>query len=263
MRRRTLLRAGLAGAVALAAPAGQAQDAIEEVIARVRRSVVGVGTLQRTRTPAFRFLGTGFAIGDGTRVATNAHVVDAAKELAHDEQLVVLLPGERPGELVREVTFRTARGRGEDREHDLALLAIDGAPLPALALGASASVREGRSVYFTGFPIGAVLGPVPVTHRAIVAAITPIALPAGRAAELNAAQIKRLTEGAFPVFQLDGVAYPGSSGSPVYEAGSGSVVAVLNMGLVKTTKEALLPQPTGIAYAIPVEHLARLVAQTR
>ena len=258
-----MLRAGLAGVVGLALAPARAQENPEEVIARVRRSVVAVGTLQRSRAPAFRFLGTGFAIGNGTRVATNMHVLDAAKDLAHDEQVVVLLPGEKPGETVREVTFRAARRQAEDREHDLALLAIDGAALPALVLGASTAVREGRSVYFTGFPIGAILGPVPVTHRAIVAAITPIALPAGRAADLNAAAIKRLAEGAFPVFQLDGVAYPGNSGSPVYEAASGSVIAILNMGLVKASKEALLAQPTGIAYAIPVEHLARLAGTQR
>lgn len=259
MRRRTLLRAGLAAPLALAARAGAAQDAIEDVIARVRRSVVAVGTLQRTRTPAFRFIGTGFAVADGTRIATNAHVVDAIKDLARDEQFVVLLPGEKPG-VQASATFRTVRRLASDPEHDLAVLALDGPALPALALAASASVREGRNVYFTGFPIGAVLGPVPATHRAVVAAIVPIALPQGRAADLNPATIRKLTEGPFPVFQLDGTAYPGHSGSPVYDAASGEVVGVLNMVLVKATRESALSQPSGIAYAVPSEHLARLLA---
>lgn len=260
MRRRTLLHAGLVLPAALLARRAGAQDGVEDVIARVRRSVVGVGTLQRTRTPAFRFVGTGFVVGDGTRVATNAHVLGAVKDLAHDEQLVVLLPAERPG-VPASVTFRTVRRLAEDAERDLALVAVEGPPLPALALGASGEVREGRNVYFTGFPIGAVLGPVPVTHRAIVAAITPIALPQGRAADLNPATIRKLAEGAFPVFQLDGTAFPGNSGSPVYEAATGAVIGILNMVLVKATRESALAQPSGIAYAVPAEHLARLLAR--
>jgi S1-C subfamily serine protease len=155
------------------------------------------------------------------------------------------------------------RRAGEDRDHDVAALALDGKPLPALPLAASDPVREGRNVYFTGFPIGAVLGPVPVTHRAIVAAVTPIALPRGNASQLNAATIRRLGEGTFPVFQLDGTAYPGNSGSPVYDATTGEVLAILNMVLVKATKESMLAQPSGIAYAVPSEHLARLLDAPR
>ena len=41
-------------------------------------------------------------------------------------------------------------------------------PLPPLKLGQSADVREGQEVLFTGYPIGAILGPHPATHRAIV-----------------------------------------------------------------------------------------------
>lgn len=264
MRRRALLRAGLGAAATIVAPHARAQDAVEDAIARVRRSVVAVGTLQRTRTPAFRFIGTGFVVGDGLRIATNAHVANGARDLAHDEVLVVLLPGP-PGAVTAttSATFRAARRIAEDREHDLALLSIEGAPLPALALGKSERVREGRNVYFTGFPIGAILGPVPVTHRAIVAAVTPIVLPRGRAADLDPATIRKLAEGAFPVFQLDGTAFPGNSGSPVYDAATGEVVAVLNMVLVQATKESLLAQPSGIAYAVPAEHLARLLAGVR
>lgn len=261
MRRRAVLRAGIGAAAGLFVPHSFAQAAIEDTIARVRLSVVAIGTFRRTRTPAFRFLGTGFAVGDGSLIATNAHVVDGAKALARDERLGAILPWTKPG-VRAEVAFREVRSFAEDREHDVALLRLGGDPLPALALGASSSVREGRSVHFTGFPIGAVLGPVPVTHRAIVAAVTPIALPQGRAADLDAAIVRRLAEGAFPVFQLDGTAYPGNSGSPVFEA-SGEVIAILNMVLVKATKESLLAQPSGIAYAIPAEHLARLLPPSR
>lgn len=262
MRRRTLLRVVGAAAAGIVACPTRAQAGVEDTIARVRRSVVGVGTLRRSRAPAFQFLGSGFAVGDGTRIATNAHVLEGAKELAHDEQIVVLLPAAQPG-AATTVTFRAARRVAEDRDADLAVLAIEPPALPALPLATSGDVREGRNVYFTGFPIGAVLGPIPVTHRAIVAAITPLAIPQGRAGDLNPALIRRLADGAFLVYQLDGTAYPGNSGSPVYDAQSGEVIAILNMVFVKTTKEAVLAQPSGIAYAVPVEHLSRLLVGAR
>jgi S1-C subfamily serine protease len=65
------------------------------------------------------------------------------------------------------------------------------------------------------------------------------------------------------VFQLDGIAYPGNSGSPVFEARSGAVVAIVNMVLVRATKESLLSQPSGIAYAVPAEHLRALLSAHR
>ncbi len=74
---------------------------------------------------------------------------------------------------------------------------------------------------FTGFPIGPALGPYPATHRGMVAAITPIAIPQARSAELDPKTIRRLTSGAFPIFQLDATAYPGNSGSPVFDPAIG------------------------------------------
>lgn len=237
---------------------------VEETIARIKPSIVAVGTFQRTRTPAFQFRGTGFAVADGTLVATNAHVLPAKLDADGQEQLVILLPvpavDQRAG---MQAQVRAARVLARDVPHDIAVLKIDGTPLSPLALGDSSLVREGRSVYFTGFPIGSVLGAHPATHRALVAAITPIAIPQGNASQLNAATLRRLAEGTFPVFQLDGTAYPGNSGSPVYEAESGAVVGVVNMVLVRATKETLLSQPSGITYAVPVEHLRALLATVR
>ena len=240
-----------------------AQPSVEDTIARVKASVVAVGTFERTRTPPFRFLGTGFAVGDGTLVATNAHVVPATLDATRPEQLVVLVPVPWREDREPEVRMRAARQVASDAAHDVALLRIEGAALPALPIGDSKAVREGRSVLFTGFPIGAVLGAFPATHRATVAAISPIAIPQRRDAELSAATIRRLVEGAFAVFQLDGTAYPGNSGSPVYEGGSGAVIGIINMVLVKASRESLLAQPSGIAYAIPSEHLRALIATVR
>ena len=64
--------------------------------------------------------------------------------------------------------------------------------------------------------MGAVLGLYPVTHRSMIASVTPIAISAARSDQLDARTVRRLSSGVFVVFQLDGTAYPGNSGSPVY-----------------------------------------------
>ena len=148
-----------------------------------------------------------------------------------------------------------------DPGSDLALLKIGGDALPALRLRDSDGVKEGQAVLFTGFPIGAALGPYPATHRGMVSAITPIAIPQARSAELNPKVIRRLTSGSFPIFQLDATAYPGNSGSPVYDPESGEVLGIVNMVFVKGTKETALTQPSGITYAMPGEPSARPAAK--
>ncbi len=140
---------------------------------------------------------------------------------------------------------------------------ITGPALPALKLRDADTVREGDSVMFTGFPIGAVIGLYPATHRGIVSAITPIAIPQRSASQLDAATIRRLASGAFPVFQLDATAYPGNSGSPLLDPASGDVIGVVNMVFVKGTKEAALTQPSGITYAVPASHLRALMQRAR
>jgi S1-C subfamily serine protease len=150
-----------------------------------------------------------------------------------------------------------------DPERDLALLRLPGAPLPALAVRDSAAVREGEQYLLTGFPIGSVLGLFAVTHRAMIAAVTPIAIPVGDTRKLDVQMLRRLQAGAFPIFQLDATAYPGNSGSPLYDPDNGEVVGVLNMVFVKGTKESALSQPSGISYAIPSRHLQALIATAR
>ena len=71
--RRRILLAGLASALLPGRAAVAAS--LSQSIARVKPSVIAVGTFQRTRSPAFAFRGTGFVVGDGTLVATNAHVL--------------------------------------------------------------------------------------------------------------------------------------------------------------------------------------------
>ena len=170
------------------------------------------------------------------------------------ESLVVLIPASE-----REPQLRDARELAVDPGTDLAVLKISGAPLPALKLAGLESTREGQSVLFTGFPIGGVLGMFAATHRGMIAAITPIAIPPPVAANLETRVVRRLMTGSFPVLQLDATAYPGNSGSPVYDPETGEVLGIINMVFVKGTKESALTQPSGITYAIPAKHLQALV----
>src|SRR5262245_34946025 len=178
-------------------------------IARIKASIVAVGTFERLRNPQFSFVGTGFVVGDGLLVATNDHVVPKTLNGDRGETIAVAIPA--PGSMAQ---IRPARAVASDAGSDLALLRIEGKPLPALALGEAQAVREGERYLFTGFPIGSVLGLFPVTHHAMIAAVTPIVIPAPRADQLDARSVRRLSEALFPVFQLDATAYPGSSGSP-------------------------------------------------
>ncbi|MYM35029.1 trypsin-like serine protease [Duganella sp. FT94W] len=234
--------------LSLLAPA-YAEELIQ-TIDDIKPSVVGIGSLQQARGPAVGFVGTGFVIGDGLTVVTAAHVVN---------DLVSSGQGGTIGVLVRSggtAQFRAATVVALDREHDLARLRITkGAALPALRLGDSSKIREGKALAFTGFPLGMVLGLHHVTHRCIVSAITPLATPAIGERQLDSKTAHQLHKPGYAVFQLDGTAYPGSSGSPLFDPATGEVVGVVNMVFVKGVKESAISAPSGITYAIPVNYL--------
>ncbi len=237
---------------ALLLASGIAQAGLPETVVMVKKSVVSVGTFQQLRTPPANFRGTGFVVAKGRHVVTNAHVVADDLDYAKKETMAVFL---RNGE---KVEMRRAKLVAKDSAHDVALLSISGAPLQPMVLGDDASVAEGELYGFTGFPIGMVLGVTPVTHRGIVSAITPIAIPAGSVRRLNAKRLQRLRN-PYKVFQLDAIAYPGSSGSPLYEIDTGKVVGVVNSVFVKESKESVLSSPSGISYAIPARYIKALL----
>lgn len=248
-------------AIALAATA-PARGGTIETIERVKRSVVAVGTFERTRSPQFQFLGTGFAVDDGSLIVTNAHVLPRLLDSGQRESLAIMIPLPDRDD-PNQAQVREATQVATDADSDLALLHISGPTLPPMKIGRSADVREGQEVLFTGYPIGAVLGPHPATHRAMIASVTPIAIPLSRAGALSPQTIRRLTAGQYPVFQLDATAYPGNSGSPLYDSETGEVVGIVNKVFVQGTKEAALTQPSGITYAVPASHLLTLLQRAR
>jgi len=229
---------------------------LPDTVIKVKPSIVGVGTFLPTRAPQSRLQGTGFVVADGYHVITNAHVVKVELDIAMKEKLVIFTgTGKR-------AKFREVRVLVLDEAHDLALLRISGAKLPALKVVDSKMVREGERYAFTGFPLGGILGLYPATHQGIVSSITPIAAPMGNSRQLTPDLIKRLKAG-YEIFQLDATAYPGNSGSPLYDQESGQVVGVINSVFVKGTKEAAIENPSGISYAIPAKYVKSLIEKAK
>lgn len=238
---------------ALAGPVGS--TGLPDTIDAVRPSVVAVGSFLPTGSPRQRFRGTGFVTGNGHLVVTNFHVIPEKLDEKRKEQIGVFSGRGRQGR------FHPARVVAEDPRHDLAVLYVS-TPLPALSLSRRDTVREGTEIAFTGFPLGMALGLYPVTHRGIVSAISPMAPPQLGSKVLTAKMIRAMRD-PFDVLQLDATAYPGNSGSPVYDQQSGEVLGVINSVLVKSTKEAAIENPSGITYAIPVRLVRELVDQAR
>ncbi|WP_018873510.1 serine protease [Thioalkalivibrio sp. ALJ16] len=253
--RRWLVLAGICLLAGFPGLAPVAADTLPDTIERIKPAVVSVATFQPSRSPRANYLATGFAVGDGRLVVTNHHVIPSSLDHENREQLVVV-SGEG-----RDTTIHSAELVAHSESDDLALLRIGEPALTPLRLGSSDGVRDGEQLAFTGYPIGMILGVYPATHRASVAARTPMAIPARHSGELSEARIRQLRSGAPMVFQLDATAYPGNSGSPVYRIDSGEVVAVINQVFVQAGREAAIQQPSGISYAIPADRIRPLLAR--
>lgn len=232
-------------------------ESFPDVVDRVRPAIVAVGAAYPRRQPIgdrppYRVRGTGFAVLDGRHIVTNEHVLPDKLDADRRETIAVFVGRGRQAQV------RPATLLARDEEHDLAVLGITGEALAPLPFGDDRAVREGESIAITGFPIGAVLGFFPATHRGYVAALTPMARAADRGRQLSAVQRARLRD-PFEVYQLDVVAYPGNSGSPVYRVDDGAVIGVVNSVFVKESRESALSSPSGITYAIPLRHVQALL----
>ncbi|WP_374661270.1 trypsin-like peptidase domain-containing protein [Inhella sp.] len=254
-------------ALALLAPCALPAASLPELVQAAKPAVVLVGTHAETDSPRFQFRGSGFVIGDGLSVVTAAHVLPDA-----------LLPSERSpaanaaaAGVVRQLVVqvwrggsrweqRTASVQSVSRATDLALLRLEGNPVPTLALAPpEPTPQEGIDVALIGFPIGGLLGFSHVTHRGVLSAVTQFVPPQNSARQLTAAAIRQLREAGTTLYQLDAVAYPGNSGGPVFAIDSGQVIGVLSMSLARSGREGALSAPSGISYAIPVAALHELL----
>ncbi len=225
-----------------------------DVVAKIKPSVVGIGIHTPTSRPQNILRGTGFVIGDGHYVVTNAHVLPTELDDSLLQKMAVFIGSGK------QATVRHADIVATSELYDLAILKISGAALPSMTLANDNFQSDGSYIAFTGFPIGAVLGLYPVTHRGIIASTTPTVIPAQSAGQINLKMLRRMRN-PYLVYQLDATAYPGNSGSAMYDMKTGKVLGVINKVFVQTTKEAVISNPSGITYAIPVKYLHQLLKE--
>ncbi len=230
----------------------QAQMTLSDSISKIKPSVVAIGVHDPLGSPRVRLTGTGFVVGNGKKIVTNYHVIAPVLSEVRNERYVVL------SGTASDIQMHSIQQTKTAPAYDLAVLSIDTA-LPAVRLGNEKLLPEGTEVAFTGFPITSVLGLYPATHRGIISAITPIAAPADNSTHLQAAALMRLRQ-PYMVYQLDATAYPGNSGSPLYDARTAQVIGIVNKVFVKSTREAVLSDPSAISYAIPLQFLLPLLA---
>ena len=231
-----------------------AEQSLSETIDKIKPGIVAVGTFMVLRNPQSVMLGTGFAIGDGSLIVTNAHVLPSEIDSKHLEKLTVFVRRNKKNEII------VANLVAIDKQHDIAILKLSKSKLSPLQLSKTKNVREGQLYAFTGYPIGMILGLYPVTHRGIISAISPIAIPAITSKQLDV-KIMRHLQHPYNVYQLDATAYPGNSGSPLYNVDTGKVIGVINKVFVKESKENVLSKPSGITYAIPIEYVKKLLTE--
>ena len=245
------LRGGLLVVLAVMMVSKVYAASLADTVSQVKPSVVGIGLVAPLATVSHQLKGTGFVIGNGQYVVTNTHVIDMQVPDDVKYQRTVFAGHGKKGDIL------PVQAVYKDEEHDIAILKI-GKTLPALPLYRDDTpVNDGTRIAVTGFPIGGVLGLYPATHAGIVAAFTPNIIAAKNSTQISEQFMQRLRN-PFMVYQLDIVAYPGNSGSPVYRADTREVFAVINKVFVKETKESAITRPSGITYAIPASHIIAL-----
>jgi serine protease Do len=222
-----------------------------EIVTGIKQGVVGVGTYDMIRRPQNQLLGTGFAVGDGTLVMTARHVV-YARNVGTESAAVQLsvFVGNGDNSVIRkaEIVY-------EDPYYDIAILKVDGVPLPVPDLSGEGVQEDGTDIAFTGFPVGAAYGLYKATHRGMIAATTPLARPQTRQGHLTADTIRRLKQKKM-VYQLDATSFPGNSGGPVFDVKTGQVIGMISSTFIHDSKDTGLDKPSGITFAMPSAYLA-------
>ena len=239
------------------APASAHQDPFVATSAKVRSSVLAIGTYYLRDKPSAQYVGTGFVIDDGRMIVTNAHVIETIRENDRLEYLTVFVPNTRPKIKGRRATFIA-----EDTFHDVALLRISDPPLPALELEVDEAPLQGQTVGVMGYPLGMRLGVVPAVHKGVVAAVVSAVRPLPQGAKLTP-ELIRARRQPYKLYQLDVVVFPGNSGSPLFDPTTGRVIGLINKTLAAKTREHLVAKPSGIAYAVETRWIHELLLRSR
>lgn len=226
-----------------------------DAIKQVRRSVVAIGTHQKLGQPPIRLMGTGFVVADGSHIITNSHVLPKILNAKTQESIQAFYGIE---DNARNFELDVV---AEDSEHDLALLRIVGsAKLPPLVL-AKTMVPEGTRTAITGYPLGSLLGLYPITHEGIISAVKERSFAAYSQGQLTADRVRRLRN-SFIVYQIDTNAYPGNSGSPLYDTATRQVLGVVQSVAVREkTQASAIEAPTGFTFAVPSQFVSALLAR--
>lgn len=218
-----------------------------DTVKRNTAGIVAVGTYQTLRRPPAKLRATGFAVADGSYIVTNAHVLTGQLDTAHKEHWAVFF-----GDSTR-LKSHQVKVIDRDEPHDIALLRLLDGSFPPLRLSSGENVAEGQSVAITGFPLGPILGLYPVTHQGIIAAIKPVT----SSRQLTGKAMSVIRSG-IEIYQLDITAFPGNSGSPLYDTATGDVVGIVS-SVSGRNKKGLIVQPSGITFAIPAKYLRKLL----
>jgi S1-C subfamily serine protease len=175
---------------------------------------------QNRRRPVEQGTGSGFIINSNGQVLTNAHVVQGA-----DKVSVTLKDG------------RVLQGKvmGLDSVTDVAVVKIEGANLPAVALGDSEKIKAGEWAIAIGNPLG--------LDNTVTAGIVSAT---GRSSSQVGDGSKRVN-----YIQTDAAINPGNSGGPLLNA-SGQVIGM---------NTAILRNAQGLGFAIPINQVQKISQQ--
>jgi serine protease Do len=236
----------------ISAPSAMAGSLVDTV-RQVKPSVVGIIIVPKDPRTLPALIGTGFAVADGRHIITNYHVVrDQGKSGGGQVLFAYVQNGPVPD---RRALTLVAVAPGVD----LALLRIDGQPLPALKIREEPDLApEGTDIAITGFPVGTIFGFHPSTTRGIVSALTPNRAPEYHSQGLDPAVIRAPR---YQTYQLNVVAFPGNSGGPLYDAQNGLLLGVVASTFIKETKEKALSEPSAITYAIPSGFVRQILVE--
>jgi S1-C subfamily serine protease len=173
--------------------------------------------------------GSGFVIGRGGSIVTNAHVVGSAKTVTVK---------------FSDSKIRTAKVAGRDPSTDLALLLVnpEGLDLHALKLGVSKDVEVGDLALAIGNPFG--------LERTLTTGVISAVQR----------QIPSLQEGFAigNVLQTDAAINPGNSGGPLLDA-HGLVVGVNSQIRTNGTDNGNI----GIGFAVPIDAAKEVIPRLR
>ena len=185
--------------------------------------------------------GSGFSVTSRGHVLTNLHVVrDQSFQFDRGGTTYsVTLERRRieiasPGSGSRESRSYAARVVATDEALDLALLEVDGPPVPYLAPGDSESAGTGAGVRALGFPFG--------RRVAVGRAWAPSIVPQLSATSGSIVARRPDEEDRTRYLQTDAIVNPGSSGGPIVDE-HGRGIGIVRMRLADT----------GAAFAIPID----------